>query len=130
MSNIITDGRNFPVQPRDINASKHLWDAFGNNETEISAGWIVRFLHERNHGWEPFTYEEINAFYSRKFTDGFSFNRLVEPEMVPPSLARAFAGHHDPLIPAGGGWIVLIGDKYHITEDFVEQCFKSSPKKK
>jgi hypothetical protein len=100
-------------------------------ETEVSAGWVVRFLQERGLGWAPFTYEEINAFYGRKFKGGFGFNRLVNPEMVPPSLVRAFAGYIDPRVPVGGGWIVLGDDKkYCVTADFIERCFKSSPVKK
>lgn len=129
MSNrIITAEERFPVQPQHINAEKHLWDAFDHSETETSAGWIVRFLQERGEGWGPFTYEDINNFYARKWKDGFTFNRLVEAEMVPPNLARAFAGHYDPLVPIGGGWIIKGDDeKYYITVDFVTRCFKSSP---
>ena len=78
----------------------------------------------------PFTHEEINEFYSMEHRDGFTFNRLIEPDMVPPSLVRAWAGHNDPLIPAGGGWIILGTDeKYYVTDDFVTRCFKSSPVK-
>ena len=47
--------------------------------------------------------------------------------MVPPSLARAFAGFHDPLIPVGGGWIVLGEDKkYRVTEEFVNRSRRSA----
>jgi len=124
------EGRKFRIQPEDIDASKHLCSAFDNMETEISAGWIIRFLQERGTGWRPFTYEEINAFYSRKHQDGFCFNRLVESEMVPPNLARAFAGFFEPRVPVGGGWIIVSADKkYLVTEEFVERCYKSSPAK-
>ena len=98
---IIVNSKGFPVQPENIDASKHFFDAFDNAETEVSAGWIIRYLQEREEGWAPFTYEEIDAFYARKYQHGFRFNRLVDPEMIPPSLVRAFAGHIDPLIPAG-----------------------------
>jgi hypothetical protein len=125
---IVTTTENFPVQPQHIDASKHLFNAFDNSETEISAGWIIRFLQARNQSWEPFTYEEINGFYAQKYQHGFRFNRLVEPEMVPPSLARAFAGYHDPRIPVGGGWLVKGDDgKYYVTVDFITRCFQSSP---
>ena len=125
---IITDGDNFPVQPAHINASQHLFNSFDHRDTEVSAGWIVRFLQEREKGWAPFTHEDINSFYSRWHKDGFTFNRLVNAQMVPPSLARAFAGHHDPLIPVGGGWIVKgDDDRYYVTVEFVTRCFKSSP---
>jgi hypothetical protein len=119
---------NFPIQPHQIDASEHLFDSFDHNETEASAGWIVRFMQERGQGWAPFTFEEINAFYSRRHTNRFTFNRLIDPQMVPPSLARAFAGYHDPLVPAGGGWVIKDNDgKYYVTDDFVTQCFKSRP---
>jgi len=128
MSKIITAGEDFHIQPSDINAQEHFFDAFGNSETEISAGWIVQFLQERGQGWKPFTYEDINSFYARKYSNGFHFNRLVEAEMVPPSLARAFAGHHDPLVPVGGGWIVLDNEgKYYVTDEFITRCHKSRP---
>jgi hypothetical protein len=126
---IIKDTTKFPIQPDHIDASGHLYDSFGHMETEISAGWIIRFLQERGQSWAPFTFEEIDAFYSRKLKGGFRFNRLINPEMIPPNLARAFAGHNDPLIPAGG-WIVKGDDeKYYVTDEFVTFCFKSSPAK-
>lgn len=119
----------FPIQPKNIDASRHLCEAFNNMETEVSAGWIIRFAQHRDQSWEPFTYDDINDFYRKKHTDGFRFNRLVEPQMVPPSLARAFAGHHDQPIPVGGGWLIKGDDeKYYFTNDFVYNCFKSSPK--
>lgn len=125
---IVTADEDFPIQPHDINASGHMFEAFDNMETEISAGWIIRFLQSRDQGWNPFTHEEINNLYSRTFQHGFRFNRLVEAEMVPPSLARAFAGHHDPLVPKGGGWIIKgDDDKYYVTVDFITRCFKSCP---
>ena len=115
------------VQPKDINASQHLWDAFDHMETEVSAGYIVRLCQEGGE-WVPFTREEIEEFYGRSGHHGFCFNRLVEPEMVPTSLARAFAGYHDAPVPKGGGWVVLGGDgKYRVTEEFIQRCFKSSP---
>lgn len=127
---IVTHPESYPVQPGQIDAQQHLFEAFDHSETEISAGWIIRFLQERGKSWVSFTYDEINAFYSRRHKDGFTFNRLVEPEMIPPSLVRAFAGHHDPLIPAGGGWIVKdTEDNYLVTDDFINRCFKSSPAK-
>lgn len=130
-SRVIVAGKSFRIQPEDIDTSKRLFDAFDNTETEISAIWIVRFLQDRGMGWDSFTFEEISAFYNRTIKGEFGFNRLVNPEWVPPNLARAFAGHHDRPVPVGGGWIILENDKkYYITEDFVERCFRSNPKEK
>jgi hypothetical protein len=130
-SRTIVTGKGFRIQPENIDSSRRPSDAFDNIETEISAIWIIRFLQERGTGWDPFTFEEINAFYNRMIKGEYGFNRLVDPEMVPPDLARAFAGHIDRRVPVGGGWIVLERDKkYYVTEDFVERCFKSNPKEK
>ncbi len=127
---LITSTEDFHIKPEHIDASGHLFGAFGNSETEVSAGWIVRFAQDRGEGWAPFTYEEINGFYSQKHKDGFTFNRLVNPQMIPPSLARAFAGQYDPPVPAGGGWLVKgDDDKYYFTDDFVTRCFQSRPAK-
>ncbi len=126
-SRTITAEDNFEIQPKDIDASKHLWEAFDHCETEISAGYILRMCQERG-GWFPFTQEEIEEFYRRSGYVNFHFNRLVEPEEVPLSLARAFAGYREPLMFKGGGWVVFGGDsKYRVTEDFIRRCYKSSP---
>ena len=127
---IITANRNFPIKPEHIDASQHLFNAFDHSETEVSAGWIIRFLQHRGQGWAPFTDKEINAFYARKYKHSFGFNRLVNPQMIPPSLIRAFEGYNDIPIPAGGGWLIKGDDgKYYITVDFVARCFKSRPAK-
>ena len=85
--------------------SQHLFDAFGNNETEVSAGYIVRFC-QRQDGWTPFTEEEIEAFYNEAGHQGFWFNCLtVENE-----------------------WIVRGDDRrYRVTHDFIARCFRSRP---
>jgi hypothetical protein len=133
VSRIVTAEENFPIQPGDIDASG-LFEAFDHRKTEVSAGWIIRFLQAVGRGWQPFTFEEINAFYRQRHPcHEFTFNRLVEPEMLrpemaPPSLVRACAGNHDSLVPAGGGWIVLGEDgQYGVTEDFIRRCHGSSP---
>lgn len=125
---IITDPEAFPIQPNHIDASDHLWDSFDQLETETSARWIILFMQKRGQSWAPFTYDDINSFYSERLRDGFTFNRLINPEMVPPSLARALAGHLDERVPVGGGWIILDADNnYYVTDDFVDRCFKSRP---
>lgn len=125
---IVTESTRHKIKPKDINTSQHFFDAFDNTETEISAGYIVRLCQKKG-GWFPFTKNEIEAFYRESGNVNFTFNRLIEPEMVPPSLARAFAGHHDTPVPKGGGWVVNINGMYHVTDDFIVRCFKSSPAK-
>lgn len=127
---VVTDeGADYPIQPDDINTQAHFFNAFNHHETEISAGWIIRFLRARGRGWAPFSREELTTFYHQTFPqESFHFNRLIEPEMIPPSLARAFEGHLDPLIPAGGGWIVETTDgRLCVTDDFINRCHRSSP---
>ncbi len=126
MSNAVIQGRvieypkDYPVQPRDIDASEHLIEAFDHLETEISAGWLVRFCQTRGGSWEPLTRKDIEAYYrSRGLKDGFTFNRLIEP-------GRAFyiqTGWTDK----GGGWIVERDGKLHFTDAFVLACYKSRP---
>ena len=123
------DGR-FPIWPEHINTDEHFFNAFDHTETEISARWIVRFIQNRREGWRPFTKAELQAFYAKNYSHNFCFIRLINPQMVPPSLARAFAGHWDPPVPRGGGWIIEGGDgKLYLTADFITNCFKSSPAK-
>lgn len=69
-----------PIKPSDINAQQHLWDAFGHRESEISAGWIVRFCQQRNNNtWEPFKLVDLQAFYVERLgrQERFLFNRLT-----------------------------------------------------
>lgn len=118
---LVEEVKNFPIKPRDINANQHLFDAYGNNETEISAGYIIRMCQEKG-SWSPFTKDEIEEFYKNKgHNDGFSFNQLVD-QGISYSMVT---GRHI----VGGGWIVLKNGKYHLTTTFVEAAFKSSPVK-
>ena len=100
---VITDGSKIPIRPEHIDASKHLWDAFGNSETETSAGYIVRLCQEIGE-WKSFTYEQIETFYRKSGFVNYTFNSL---------LSR--------------GWIVEFNGMYHITIEFVANCYKSSP---
>jgi hypothetical protein len=127
--NILKNPETFPIQPGDIDASKCLGDSFDHMETEISATWLVRFAQARDKSWEPFSYEEISNFYSKRQRGNFLFNRLVDPGMLPPSPSRQFVGHLDQPVPVGGGWIVKGNDdKYYFTDDFVRRCLESGPK--
>lgn len=114
---IITDVR--PILPNDINISQHLFDAFGNMETEISAHYIIGLCQQKG-DWEPFTQQEIEDFYrSKGHQDGFTFNGLIEP-----MTQRLFDGRPHTV---GGGYIVKKGNKYKITPEFVERVYMSSP---
>lgn len=112
----------FPVNPIQIDASKHLFSAFSNMETEISAGYIIRMFQEKGN-WQPFTQEEIEEFYSRSgHTDGFTFNALIDDKRE-----RLFDGKTHTI---QGGWIVRRKDgQYEVTEKFIEKAFESSPRK-
>ena len=127
MKDIVEIDSTYPIQPKHIDASKHLFGAFDHTETEVSAGWLVRFAQERDAGWTPFTLTDIGEYYARWIKTPFGFNRLVEPELVPPSLLRALEGHRDPRVPRGGGWILKSEGKYHFTHEFVSRCHGSSP---
>jgi hypothetical protein len=107
MVRVITPTSPCPIQPKDIDTSRHFWEAFSNNETDISAGWLVRFAQHRNDGWKPFTLADIEAFYQPHGHRGFTFNRLV--------------------CPHGDTWIVCATDGYHFTYGFVARCFGASP---
>jgi len=123
----------FPIQPSDIDVGigkkyKHLFGAFDNSETEVSANYVVRLCQKKG-GWLPFTLEEIEEFYRELgHRDGFRFNRLIEPGQKVLNAAAVFGGATPQTKPVGGGWIVLGDDKkYYITDDFVTRCFQSSP---
>lgn len=118
---MVNDEQVYPVAPDQIDASRHLADAFDNLETEVSAGYIVRMMQERGR-WEPFSRAEIEDFYQRSgHNDGFTFNRLIEPRM-------AFSIKHG-LYLTGGGWVIeMPNGKLAVTEDFVARVYKSSPR--
>jgi hypothetical protein len=106
------------VQPSDIDASRHLFDAFGHYETEISAGYIIRMFQEIGE-WRPFTNDEIEEFYSRSGHKGFSFNGLIIPVRERLADGRPYQ--------VGGGYIVEKDDgKYEVTEEFIARAFQSS----
>lgn len=102
---VVTDQSTFSIQPKDIDATKHFYDAFGNMEKETSAHYIVKLCQEKG-GWKPFTAEEIEAFYQKAgLHDGFWFNGLDEE-----------------------GFVVLGKDNlYRVTDEFITRCYKSSP---
>lgn len=108
---------NYKVKPSDIEVKEHLWNAFDHNETEISAYWLIK-LAQRNGDWRPFTREDVEAVYSEKFKDGYTFNLLVERGVG--------YGRPGERYLWGGGWIVLSEGRYYFTEEFIERCYLST----
>lgn len=126
--------------PKDINFENHFFNAFENNETEVSAWWLCKMAQERG-GWFPFTRADIEAVYGRKFQHGFYFNHLVER-------GTGFGMPGERYL-MGGGWIVrILSDRgvgaanslqyevaeaqaqYFFTEEFIMRCYLSSNNKK
>jgi hypothetical protein len=93
----------YDIKPLDINAKKHFWNAFGQNEKEISAGWIVRLMQQDNK-WNPFTKKDIERFYNQSGFRNFWFNGLDD-------------GQH----------IIEKDGIYEVTPLFVAKCYQSSP---
>lgn len=97
----------YPINPMDIDTRSHFWDAFGNNETEVSANIIVR-LCQKTGGWYPFTCEEVEAHLG----GSFFFHKLCNSN-----------DHTDK-----NNFVILGEDeRYRVTHEFIASCFKSSP---
>jgi hypothetical protein len=104
------------ITPDDIQITRHLFDAFGHYETEISAQWLVRFAQAR--GWRPFTYDDIEKFYSKGGKlSGFGFNKLVGRFIM-----------HLPVLKDGIAVPCKTDEDgiYHFTEEFISRCYKSA----
>ena len=97
-----------PIRPEHIDATRHFFDAFDNNEREISAAWIVRFCQERGKGWEPFTREDIEQYYQGRGHRDFWFNGLDE-------------------YPRYGIVKREQDGRYEIRPQFVARCYGASP---
>lgn len=101
------------IKPSGINAG-YRFDAFGDFDTDISAGWIVRFS-QQNDNWNPFTFDAINSFYLSRVQvhargreiKPFSFNKLLEKEVI-----------------------VEVDGLYYVTDAFICACYDSSPANK
>ncbi len=116
---LVEDVPGFGIRPADIDTSRHFFGAYGNMETEVSAGWIVRMCQQRG-SWESFTSREIEDFYrAGGQRDGFTFNQLVGPQ-TGFFIAEGY-------VPVGGGWIVERDGQYHLTTAFVQAAYRSSP---
>lgn len=68
------------IVPEDILLRDHLWDAFGKQETEVSAAWLVDFAKKRGKGWSNFTLKDIQTFYRYHLgkDQNFEFNGLID----------------------------------------------------
>jgi hypothetical protein len=138
--------KSYPIAPVHINASEHLWNAFEHCETEISAGWIVRFFQQASEGrWRSFTRTEIDTFYrgnrlSLGGGDNFTFNRLLSSCHAASDFV-VFAGGQAIMGRTGGakrlsgepdgGFITVDSDgkKFTPTHEFVSRCYGASPAK-
>ena len=96
----------YPIRPHHINTKQHFWNAFGNQETEVSAYWVVRFCQLKD-CWFSFTQKEIEAY-----TEGrFNFNQLLRDNC---------SVDFQPIIQGDSG-------RYYLTHFFITKCFLSSP---
>lgn len=118
------------IKPSDIDTSEHFWDAFGQMETETSARWVERYCQQNGDSWAPFSREDLDAFYRnardkhqgrfRVRNDHFSFNGLI----ASPAICDRTGG------VIRGVWIVTTPDGLlQVTDDFVQRCYRSSPRK-
>lgn len=112
-------------RPSDIDASKHMYSSFGQSESEVSAGYIVRFMQERQKqgrkDWESFTYADIDDFYTRKGAgNGYTFNRLIGH-----GNCHASEGYNQ----THSSNFLAIDEQGNmkVTLEFISRCFKSSP---
>ena len=93
----------YPVCPHDIKAERIFPGDWTRPETNISAGWIIAFLQERDQGWGPFSKVDIENYYQDGGYAGFRFNEL-SPR-----------------------YIEIKNKVCHVTHDFVERCYNASP---
>lgn len=73
------------IRPKDINANQHMFNTFEHQETEVSAGWIVRFCQEENgNTWDSFPESKLIDYYQKlcKAKESFLFNRLTRDSFV------------------------------------------------
>jgi hypothetical protein len=99
-----TVGRDYPIQPDDINTMVTHVEAFGDDVSNTSALFIVSFCQEKK-GWVSFTQAEINAFAAQHGSAiAFDFGKLVE-----------------------NGFILQDGIVFEVTRTFVDTCYDKSP---
>lgn len=119
-------GAKTPVRPDQIETVKgtHFWESFGHYETENAALWIVRHCQAKG-GWVAFKRDELSKLANEHW---FNF-QLLDPEFLVASDPEAqaidargsAADRHDIAGRIGAM-------TYQVTNEFVERCFKASPK--
>lgn len=133
---VITENEDFPIKPSDINASEYMWDAYGNVETDISAGYIIRLLQEKG-DWLRFTYGELNAYYKKTCTPSkggclgnYTFNRLLG-EFHVLSIRGDYSDRLDVVVREGGeknhGYDIKDTDVFLVTDQFIFRAYSSRP---
>jgi hypothetical protein len=124
---ILVDGKNFPIQPSQINVDKYLSHAFKNCYTDASAHHVIK-LCQKLGGWFPFNYLDIEEIYNEAGHHRFSFNHLIGQGIILLNAADVLAGKKTTTkLVDYYDWIVFGDDeKYHVTENFVKRCFKYS----
>lgn len=88
--------------PDDFRTDRALYDTFGDHATERAALWLLRFLQERDKGWEPFTVGEIREWHEKTLRElnfgiePFMFHRLIVSTRVGAVVHRAAAVTVEP----------------------------------
>lgn len=103
---IITNKPDYPIKPEHINVTNNFRNTFADEQTEISAHYIVRFCQKLG-GWTPFARKDIENFYieaTQHKNKNFSFNKLINCD-----------------------YIIKEAGKLHVTHKFVALCFTASP---
>lgn len=128
---MITDDEDFPIKPADIK-SDDLGDPFGDQETNFSAAYIVRFMQESG-GWVPFTYAQVNAFFQE--TEGhvgvFPFRHLLGYFTVWTDQYKSHQDRLDVVVRDASenaeSWgNVKDTDVFRVTDEFVLRCYRSA----
>ncbi len=95
----------YPIRPSDIDISQHFWGAFGKQEKEVSARWIVDFCQQNGDTWAEFSVEHLEALYQRHGYSGFRFNGLNDDEHLS-----------------------ITDGQCKVSHQFVVKCFQSQPR--
>ena len=97
------------VQPSYFRTDTHYWNTFGNNETEVSARWLVRFCQDRG-DWGPFPLVHLQAFYeaARRKPEQFHFNRLTADGYYHHSAGGGHWVTQDPVVTVKDGTVTIL----------------------